>query len=354
MVTLDFHGGNIYRLKREGKEELLDYSSNINPLGIPKSFRDTLTADLSHLVRYPDPEYVELREAIGDYNGIPFKNIVVGNGATEILFLHMRTLKPKTTVIISPTFGEYERALTTVDSNLVFYPLKEENDFRFDLEEFKENCPPCDLVVLCNPNNPTGGFVSLDTINELNEFLKTKGTKLFIDEAFIEFIEGWMDLSAANLKDENIFIMRALTKYFALPGIRLGYGISFDLDLLEKMNREKEPWSVNSFAESAGKIILRDNEYIHATDRWISEEKEFFYHELSKIPDIKVYRPNCNFILVKLLKDNSKDFREKMIEKGVIVRDASNFRTLDGSFIRLAIKDRENNLKVISTIGQLR
>lgn len=350
---MDLHGGNIYRLKREGKGELLDYSSNINPLGVPESFKKAIIENFDILEKYPDPDYVELRENIGRYNKVDVKNIIAGNGATEILFLYMKAMKPKKTLIISPSFAEYKRALESVGSEIIHYPLLEENNYNLDIENFLKEVPPCDLVVICNPNNPTGSFISLENIKKINDVLSEKEIKLFIDEAFIEFIRGWEDMTSVLLEDKNIFVMRALTKFFAVPGVRLGYGITYDEEIIKKMEKYKEPWSVNSFADIAGKIMLWDKEYIEATENWIEEEKKWFYEESCKIENIKTFKTNVNFILVKLLKKNSSVVRDEMINKGVVVRDASNFMFLSEQYIRLAIKNRENNIKVLQALKEV-
>ena len=221
------------------------------------------------------------------------------------------------------------------------------------MENFLKEVPQCDLVVICNPNNPTGTFISLENIKRINSILSAKKIKLFIDEAFIEFIKGWEDMTSVLLKDENIFVMRALTKFFAVPGVRLGYGITYDEEIMKKMEKYKEPWSVNSFADIAGKVMLWDKKYIEATENWIEEEKKWFYEESCKIENIKTFKTNVNFILVKLLKKNSSAVRDEMIEKGVVIRDASNFIFLNNQYIRLAIKNRENNIKVLQALKEV-
>lgn len=350
---MDLHGGNIYRLKREGRGELLDYSSNINPLGVPESFKQKVIESFDILEKYPDPDYVELRENIGKYNNTEIENIVVGNGATEILFLYIKSLKPKKALLLAPSFAEYRRALESVDCEIIYHNLEEKRDFKLDVQSFLETLPQCDLVVICNPNNPTGNFIPLKDIKKINEELKRRGTKLFIDEAFIEFIKGWEDFTAVNLKDSNIFVMRALTKFFAVPGVRLGYGISYDNEVMKKIPKYKEPWSINSFADIAGKIMLWDRDYIEKSEKWIEEEKVWFYNETLKVEGIKSYRTNTNFILIQLLNKTSAEVREKMIERGIVVRDASNFVGLNNHYIRLAIKDRENNKKVLQALGEV-
>lgn len=350
---MDLHGGNIYSLQRSGKRDILDYSSNINPLGVPESLKKAIQENFSVLEKYPDINYMELREKIGKYNNISKDNVIVGNGATEVLFLYMKVLKPENVLIVAPTFAEYERALKTVESKIDFFELREKDNFVIDISELKEKSKNYDLVVICNPNNPTGKFISLDKIDDLNRYLEKNGTKLFLDESFIEFKKGWDKETALNLKSKNIFILRALTKFFALPGIRLGYGLTYDKNIILKINEIREPWSVNAFADLAGKIILDDSPYIEKTEKWIEEERKFFIDELKKIDRIKVYDTETNFVLIKFKTMTAEIFRNKMIEKNILVRNASNFKFLNEYFVRLAIKDREKNIKVLESIKEV-
>ena len=353
---MEIHGGNIYKLQREGKKDILDYSSNINPLGVPESFIKAVSENFSVLTRYPDINYTELRESIGKYNNIESENIIAGNGATEVLFLYIKALKPKKVLIAAPTFAEYERAVKNAECEIDFFELKEEDNFILNKDKFIQKAKNYNLAVICNPNNPTGKFISKEIIFEINENLKKSGTKLFIDECFIEFISGWKEKTSALFKSENIFILRALTKFFALPGLRLGYGICFDKKITEKINEMREPWSVNGFADLAGKVILNDIEYIKNTEKWILEERKYFTDSLKKIEEnkkIKIYETETNFILIKLLEMTSEEFKSRMEEKNILVRNASNFKFLDNSFIRLAIKDREKNKKVIEAIREV-
>lgn len=348
---MDLHGGNIYKLKRDSGIDVLDYSSNINPLGVPNSFRKAVIENFESLEKYPDIDYTELRVAIANYNNCSIENVVVGNGATEVLFLYMKAIEGKKVLIVAPTFAEYERAARAGGKDVTFFPLNK--DFSLNEDKLLEFITDEDVVVLCNPNNPTGKFQELEKIKKIADFLEKKNKKLFIDEAFIEFIERWKDKTALSLKNKNIFILRALTKFFALPGVRLGYGLTYDEIILNRIKNIREPWSVNGIAEIAGKTMLLDTSYIHETENWIKKEKIWFYEELRKFENIEVTPTETNFVLVKLLNDNAKSFRKKMIENGILVRDASNFMFLDESYIRLAIKDRKKNERVLEALRRV-
>ncbi len=364
----DFHGGNIYKIFREKNiDKILDYSSNINPYGLPENLKKEIFEKLFVLERYPDPDYIELREKIAEKNNLNIENIIVGNGATEIIFLFMKILSPKKVLIVSPTFGEYERAIKSsilADDSLEinYFELKEEENFVLNIKNLETELENnYDLLILCNPNNPTGQFLKLKKLEEILKICEQKNTKLFVDEAFVEFVEDWENESIINSKEnkENLFVIRAFTKFFAIPGLRLGYGICFNNNLLKKMLEKKEPWSVNNIADLAGQTILDDENYIQKTKEWIKDQKKYMYENLNKIEGLRVYKTEVNFILLKI-EDNLlekgldvKNLRKKMLEKGILIRDASNFIYLDKHYFRLAIKDKLNNKKVIETLTSI-
>jgi len=385
---MDFHGGNIYKIFREKNiKEILDYSSNINPYGIPESLKKRITENLEILERYPDPDYIELRQKLAHLNKVDISNIILGNGATEIIFLFMKVINPKKILIAAPTFGEYERAVKATervenssilgDSNkkkddenscgkqkikIEYFELKESDDFKLNIHNLKNELEKkYDLLIICNPNNPTGKFLKLDETEEILRECNKYNTKLFIDEAFIDFLKDGMKESIINTKEDkqNLFVTRAFTKFFAIPGLRLGYGIYFDKNLEKEISEKKEPWSVNNIAEIAGLTVLDDTKYIEETLKWIAEEKTYVYEKLNEINGIKVYETEVNFITGKIDEKlfseglNVKILREKMLEQGILIRDASNFKFLDERFFRLAIKDRKNNDRVIETLKKI-
>ena len=387
-TEMDFHGGNIYKIFREKNiKEILDYSSNINPYGIPESLKKRITENLEILERYPDPDYVELRQKLSNLNKVNLSDIILGNGATEIIFLFMKVINPKKILIVSPTFGEYERAVKATerveDSSILgnsnkkkydeksfgkqkieieYFELKENDDFKLNIHNLKNELEKkYDLLIMCNPNNPTGKFLKLDETEEILKECNKYNTKLFIDEAFIDFLKDGIKESIINTKEDkqNLFVTRAFTKFFAMPGLRLGYGIYFDKKLEKRISEKKEPWSVNNIAEMAGLTVLDDTKYIEETLKWIAEEKTYVYEKLNEINGIKPYKTEVNFITVKIENNfilkglNVKILRGKMIEKGILIRDASNFNFLDERFFRLAIKDRKNNDRVIETLKKI-
>ena len=385
---MDFHGGNIYKIFREKNiKEILDYSSNINPYGIPESLKKRITENLEILERYPDPDYIELRQKLAHLNKVDISNIILGNGAIEIIFLFMEVINPKKILIVSPTFGEYERAVKATerveDSSILgdsdkkkndknncgkqkieieYFELKESDDFKLNIHNLKNELEKkYDLLIICNPNNPTGKFLKLSETEEILKECNKYNTKLFIDEAFIDFLKDGIKESIINTKEnkQNLFVTRAFTKFFAIPGLRLGYGVYFDKNLEKGISEKKEPWSVNNIAEMAGLTVLDDTEYIEKTLKWITKEKIYMYEKLNEINGIKAYKTEINFITVKIEDKlfskelNVKILREKMLEYSILIRDASNFKFLDERFFRLAIKNRKNNTRVIEVLKEI-
>ncbi len=358
---IENHGGNIYnaaKLYGMKKEDILDYSANINPLGLPPGLKGLLVGEIDNLVNYPDPWCSTLRERIAEYVDITTDSVIVGNGASEVILLLLEMLKPKKVLIPAPSFSEYARAAYRSGIGVEYLPMKEENGFMPDLPEIKkrlDNCS-CDAVFICNPNNPTSVLLNISELTSLVEFASVKGANIIIDEAFIELTPGGNSNSMVRAVKEypNLFIVRAFTKLFAIPGLRLGYGIG-NSRLVKGMWETKLPWSVNSFACSMGELLSGEKEYLMETARWIEVELKWFYNELSAIPGLKVFEPSTNFVLVKLegFSLDSGELCEKMAKRGILLRDASNFAFLDKRFFRAAVKDRQNNLRFLKVLKEV-
>lgn len=352
---MSLHGGDIYKIYREKGEKVVDYSANINSLGFPKKLRKHIVKNIDNLIHYPDPNYMGLKEAISKKVEVPIESICVGNGATELIFLWMRVLKPKKTLIISPTFAEYERALKEVNSDIYYFELTEGNEeFYFDVEKLKEELKKnYDLVVLCNPNNPTGNFVKRKKIKELLNETKTMNTKFLIDEAFIDFLEKGEKYSSKHLESEKIIIIRAFTKFFGIPGLRLGYSICYDKKLISIADNLKEPWTINTFAASCGELLLNSTKYIEKTYKILKKEKNRMFDKLKEIENIRVFKSKSNFLLIKLIDFNGIDFYNQLLKKGFLIRRCENFNFLDDSYIRIAIKDKKSNKKFLKIISKI-
>ncbi|KNF07899.1 threonine-phosphate decarboxylase CobD [Gottschalkia purinilytica] len=326
--------------------KVIDFSVNINPLGVPGSLIDELQNSLRDLVRYPEIDGDTGKEVIASKIGVKKDNIVVGNGATELIYLFSKTFLPKKTLIVQPTFTEYSRALKLNGSEVYSFDTDEKQSFEINIDKLVaaiDNINP-NLVVMCNPNNPTGVFTHKEDIKPVLDKIKAAGGYLFVDESFIDFTNEENYISF--VKGYPIFLLRSMTKTYGIPGLRLGYGIG-NKDIISEMNKKKEPWTINSLALKAIPILLEDQEYIHETFQWYNKEKEFLKNELDKIDYIKTYKSYGNFFLCRLLNENADSIKDYLLDKGIYIRTCEDFLGLDSSYIRLAIRERDENSLLI-------
>ena len=329
-------------------DKIIDFSSNINPF-IVDSMDKIVAAGVCSLQKYPDIKYRRLRKNISDYLGVDDSYIIPGNGATEIIYLLMRNLRGRL-AIINPTFSEYRKGAELAGLSVVDFVMDWKKDFKLDLDEIYRRKDEFDSIFICNPNNPDG---SVREIKKLLEFAEKEGKLLIVDETFIEFADSEKDRSLVNMveKSKNLFIIRAVTKFFGIPGIRLGYGISSNRELLQKMYDEKEPWTINSFADSASDFIFKEEEYIRKSKEYFSKERVCMINEINKIDGIKAFNSDANFILVRFENRNVLDVKENLLKRaGLLIRDASNFIGLDSSFARVAIKNHEQNIVLVDAL----
>ena len=349
--NMNFHGGNIYQFDKE----ILDYSSNINPLGVPQSFKRMLYENINAFTRYPDIDYKELREIIAKYIGVHAKeHVVVGNGAVEIIYKAVVSLDIKEVIIASPTFSEYRSAVANKGIPVNEINVYDEITGELLVEKLLDHIKPNSLLIICNPNNPTGSITDIKTLCTIAKELDKVNSYLLLDEAFIEFTSNYPNSSmVSKLKDnQNVFVVRAATKFFGMPGIRLGYGVTFNKELMTKIKHRLEPWNVNTAAVIAGLTIFNDKEYINKSREWIRSEKEFVYNELKFIEGLYVYPSDVNFFLIKITKEDmdAEKLKELMIEHGVLIRTPDGFTHLTKKHVRVAVKDRESNVKMIKAL----
>jgi threonine-phosphate decarboxylase len=355
------HGGDIYGAARYlgcRPEEILDFSANISPFGLPPSVRRAIIENLDCVINYPQPGNPDLVSAIAGYLNVREENIIPGNGATELIYLTVRAINPGKALLVAPCFSEYERALQAVRSRVDYFYLREENEFILDVKGLLNRMSDdYDMFILCNPNNPTGTVIGLHEMERIIKGAVDKGIYVVIDEAFMDFIAEEDRYSVIRLIGEykNLVVIRAFTKFFGMPGLRLGYGLVSSRVLKLGMESIKEPWSVNLLAEKAGIAVLQDKGYINGIREWIARERDFLYRCIQGIGLLKPYRSFANFILFRIDGEdiNSGALKKLMLERGILVRDASNFEGLNDKFIRVAVKSREANLSLINALKEI-
>lgn len=361
MSNTQVHGGDLDIISRKygiSKADILNFSGNVNPLGLPDEVKNAVRDNLSAICDYPDVSYLKLREAIAAYTGADVNSLLVGNGSTELISTYIKTLCPKESIIISPAYSEYQREIELTGGKITLFPLLEEDGFVLNLNSLRALITDkTDLVVLCNPNNPTGSYVTADKLRLLLDVLKEHSAYLMIDETYIEFADDVKAVSAMPLTNEysNLFIIRGTSKFFSCPGLRLGYSACSDSALREKAASFKDPWSVNSYAELAGCVMFTSQGFIDKTRKLIISERNRIKTELLSWKNITLYDTQSNFFLFKLTRDDisAADIFEKLIQKRLLVRDCSSFPYLDGHYIRFCIQLSEQNDLLLKELKEI-
>lgn len=344
------HGGDLLSYEKYYDGKLIDFSSNINPLGPPEGLDEVLRDSFNSVEIYPDIKYRRLKKSISNYLKCREENVLVGNGAVELIDNFI--ILAKRVLVSIPSFSEYEKRALVHQKEIIRIPYK--LDFTIDMKTIGSNIEKDDLIILGNPNNPTGLRLDKIELIVLHNIVKKSGAYLVLDEVFFEFCP-W-DYDSIELfrqtNYENLGIIRAATKFFGLPGIRLGYGCT-SAALAQEISKIELPWSVNAFAEAAGNFIFGEKEYIRKSKEYIEQERQYMLQELSKHSFIKVFPTETNYILIKLLRWDEEYVFNFFLKRGIVIRKCSSFEGLDNSYIRVAIRSREDNKKLLSIFNEL-
>ena len=348
------HGGEIWQIAEQkglNVEDLVDFSSSINPLGPSPRALEAIEHEFKRLSLYPDSNSTALREALACHFGsITKNNVIVGNGSTELVYLFAEIFlrKGDVALVAVPTFGEYANAIVRMGGRPRYVNLSQ--NFQVEPDVLVRKMDGAKAVFLCNPNNPTSRLIPHDTLIEVVENALEKEVVVFLDEDFIEFVDEEKEHSLVNAvgKYSNVFVLRTFTKFYGLTGLRVGYGIA-DEETVDVFYRVKMPWNVNSLAQAAAAAALADDEHSRRTIEVVKEEKEFLSRELSRIRGFKVFPADTNFIFIDVRKSGftASKLREHMINQGVLVRDCSSFLGLDAYYVRVAIRTRKENERLL-------
>jgi len=351
------HGGDLLSASEMygiEEDQLLDFSSNMNPLGPPQVVADILSQYIQHITKYPDPAIRQLRETIAYKHHIHAEEVIVGNGAAELIDLVIRYFKPKTAAIVAPSFIEYEQALQKIGCEITYIESNADNDFTPNEQQVDQlmEQQTVELYMLGHPNNPTGQLLSEAMVTDLLQ----SGAIVVLDEAFLDFHQNEDELSWISKVTtyRNLFVIRSMTKFYSIPGIRLGYmiGVANQLQLMKGM---QYPWSVNSLAQFIGHAVLQDHTFANQSKSWLVEEANWMYEQLAAI-QVRPFRTVTNYILVDLSYGydiSSSELQQLMGMQGILIRDASTFKGLEASYIRLAIKTRQQNIQCVSTLSTI-
>lgn len=345
-MTKHVHGGNIYQYK-----DCIDFSANCNPLGTPEGIKNAVKDSLEQLCNYPQVGYLPLRVAIASYEKIKAEQVICGNGAAELIFTLCHARKPKRALLAAPTFAEYGQALESVDCQVEEYFLEEKHNFEINRDFLDRLQGNLDIVFLCNPNNPTGILTDKKLLIEIVEKCREQKILLVIDECFLDFVK---EPEKYTLKDtlekyDNLFILKAFTKRYSMAGIRLGYGLCGNRELLQKMDASVQPWNLSVMAQAAGIAALKETEYVEKGRELVFQEADRLKKEM-KAAGLLVFPSSANYIFFK----GPGDLFEQFVKQGILIRDCSNYAGLSSGYFRIAVKNTSENDRFLSALWKIK
>ncbi len=341
------HGGDIAGFVEEYGYPPLDFSANVSPLGLPEGARQAIVQSLDRADAYPDPLCRALTEALAAHEGAESGHILCGSGAADLIFRLCYGLRPKTALVLAPTFAEYELALRAVGCEVRHHLLRREESFLLSPALLSEIKPELDVLFLCQPNNPTGQLCPPTLLAELAARCAQTGTLLVTDECFVDFLDEPEAASAkAFLPGGKLLILKAFTKLYAMAGLRLGYCLSTDTALLSAMREAGQPWSVSTPAMAAGLAALEDGDYLSRLRALVREERVFLANGLNRL-GLTGISGSANFLFFH---SDCPDFVRSMRVKGVLIRDCANYRGLGSGDCRIAVRGRAENLRLLTAM----
>ena len=344
------HGGDIYA--DDLTAEPLDFSASINPLGMPESVRQAAMQALAGCVHYPDPQCRQLRRAIAAREGLAPGQVFCGNGAADVLYRLLLALRPKKILLTAPTFSEYEQAAALAGSTIIRFPLRAEDDFAIPETFWDAVTPEIELVIVCNPNNPTGQVTPKWLVKKGMERCRAAGTRLLVDECFHDFPDEPERIAMTDCVPENhhLILLRSFTKMYAMPGIRLGYCLSADTELLEQLYDMGAPWSVSVLAQACGVAAARDTEFPVRTRQYIAQQRKKLQDGLQEL-GFTVLPGQANYLLCRM--DGVPELVQQLRERGILIRSCDTFAGLDGNWFRIAVRTEAEQFVLLRTLRQL-
>jgi threonine-phosphate decarboxylase len=349
------HGAEVYGAAEESgfkSEDIIDFSSSVNPLGPSQKALDAITGAFSRIEAYPDSNSTGLRQVLAEHFGgkITKDNIIVGNGSTELMYLFAEAFlrRGEKAIMAAPTFGEYESAVRKTGECVKFVRLA--GNFQIEAQAFRQEMPGCKLLFLCNPNNPTSKLIPQKTLTEILDSALSLDMLVFLDEDFLEFVADENSRTMIHKIDKypNLFILRSFTKIFGLTGLRCGYGIA-NPEIINVLLCSKIPWNVNCLAQPAAIAALKDEEHLKVTRQLIKQEKAYLQKELGQFSGLSFSEPDANFFFIDIRNTNltANAIKHRMLKEGILIRDCSSFVGLNEFYIRVAVKTHEENVRLI-------
>ena len=356
-MTQPTHGGNVYKVAQKQRipvERITDFSAIINPLGPPAAVLRAIRSALKQIVHYPDPDCWQLRQELARQCGVDPDMILVGNGSTELIHLLPRALAIKAALIIGPTFEEYARALMDAESSVQYVHARRAERFHPPLNDvlrqFSAKQSKFDAVFLCNPNNPTGQVMNRLAMRELAEVVDRRQGWLIVDEAFIDYCQ---EQSVVSMLSEHprMMVLRSLTKFYAMPGLRIGYLVGAS-KVVDQLKDRQPPWSVNSLAQEVSRAVLHDHAFAAQSRIFMKSERSRFVRGLHSFSCLHVYSSTANFVLIELPASTcAGEVTNRLASERLLVRDCSTLPGLTTQMIRVAIRTAKENRRLLAALG---
>lgn len=347
------HGGNAFSIARQlgvTPDKIIDFSASINPLGMSPLARDFIICALDSLSHYPDSSHHNLKQTLAEYHHLSPANLAIANGSTELIYNLPAMLPGKKALIISPSFSEYVRALSQHQWEVQHFTLTPESGFTINTDKLEDILSGgIDALYLCNPGNPSGTLYPQQLIEKILDICAASGTFLVLDEAFMDFCE---ETSAKHLviHNEKAVVLRSMTKFFGIPGLRLGFAICHN-SLAEQLESIGGPWSVNTLAQVAGTAALLDSRHNQQTTELIRQERRDLFESLELLPRLRVYPASANYLLVEIKEGmTAGELRDRLMKYNILIRDCSNFTGLTEGFFRVAVRTREENQRLVECL----
>ena len=361
-LTPYFHGGNVWEFSETygvPVDEMIDFSISTNPLGAPETALESIRGHLNMVKHYPDPDPEWLLEALAKYAGVKPNNVILGNGSTELIYLFNEVFLEDgyEAVIPVPSFSEYKAAIEKFGGNMTFLRCDSSKNFQLNVKELENTITKKTRVIfLCNPNSPTGVLYDKADILRIIRFAAERNVLVFLDEDYIDFVDDAKRYSMAEYVNDynNLFVLRSLTKFFGLAGVRIGYGIG-STELVNALNNVKMPWSINSLAMFATEAAINDVDFIKKSRLLVSQSRKEMCELFKSIPWLKVHPSETNFLLIEIIRKDltSTQLKEALAKKGLLIRDCKDFDGLNNRFFRVTVRRPEENKKLVEQIKLL-
>lgn len=335
------HGGDWASFWEKYGKLPLDFSASTTPLPMPEGMRTAVEGSLERADRYPDPLCRALTAALGKKHKVPPDHILCGAGAADLLFRLVWAKRPRRALIVEPAFSGYEEALWTVSCQIERFFLREEDNFTLTEALLPHIVPELDMLFLCSPNNPTGRSVPTELLEKIRKRCCQCGTLLMLDVCFGDFLPG--------PPQDGPFVLRSFTKWYPMAGLRLGYAVCADVELLEEMRRQGPPWAVSAPAQAAGLAALEEREYNQALVVLIREQRPRLAAGLSAL-GCRVIPGEANFLLFFC---PDTDLDQKLEGKGILLRNCSNFSGLGPGWYRAAVRTGKENQVLLRAMREV-